>query len=347
MKSLLLVVAAVVSLLVVPAGAVASGHDGHDATWRLTPTGVDARLRGLSAVSPRVAWASGSRGTVLRTTDGGVTWASVAPPDSSALDFRDIEAFDARTAVVLSIGPGDSSRIYRTSDGGRTWSRAFTNPDPAAFYDCVAFFDRFRGLAMSDPVDGRFRVLSTRDGGRSWLPVPPEDLPPALPGEFGFAASGQCLTTAGPRDAWIATGGGATARVLHSGDGGRHWSVSDTPLLSSGSAGVFAVAFRSPRQGLAIGGDYLAPGGAVANLALTSDGGRTWRTPGSSPVGYRSGAAWHGSSVVAVGPTGSDLSRDGGRTWVGFDGGSFDTVDCAGVCWAAGEKGRVGVLTWR
>ncbi|QFZ21766.1 WD40/YVTN/BNR-like repeat-containing protein [Saccharothrix syringae] len=355
MKSLLLVGAALAALLVAPPAAVAqdavaqdaAAHDpaAHDPAWQLKPTGVEARLRGLSAVSPRVAWVSGSRGTVLRTTDGGRTWDPVAPPGTADLDFRDVEAFDARTAVVLSIGPGESSRLYRTTDGGRTWALTFRNPEPAAFYDCVAFFDRFRGLAVGDPVDGRFRVLTTRDGGRSWQRVPDDDLPPALPGEFGFAASGQCLTTAGPRDAWIATGGGERARVLHSGDGGRHWSVSDTPLFSSASAGVFAVAFRTPRQGVAVGGDYLEPGGAAANVALTRDAGRTWGAPERAPAGYRSGAAWWGSAVLAVGPTGSDVSRDGGRRWQRFDDGSFDTVDCTGTCWAAGEKGRVGVLS--
>ncbi|WP_433273238.1 WD40/YVTN/BNR-like repeat-containing protein [Actinosynnema sp. CS-041913] len=339
MKSLLLVVATAASLL------VASPAWAHDASWDLRPTGVDARLRGLSAVNSKIAWVSGSKGTVLRTVDGGRTWASVPPPDTAVLDFRDIEAFDARTAVALSIGAGESSRIYRTADGGRTWAESFRNTDPNAFYDCVAFFDRFRGLAMSDPVGGKFRVLATRDGGRSWRQVPEENFPPALDGEFGFAASGQCLTTAGSRDAWIATGGGAKARVLHSSDGGWRWRVTDTPLFSSPSAGVFATAFRTPRHGVAIGGDYADPTGTVANLALSRDGGRTWSAAPQSPVGYRSGAAWHGSSVIAVGPTGSDVSRDGGRHWRKFDSGSFDTVDCDGTCWAAGEKGRVGVLT--
>ncbi|MEU5692183.1 oxidoreductase [Actinosynnema sp. NPDC020468] len=337
MRSLLVVVAVLGSLLAAsPAQASPS--------WALKPTGVTAQLRGLSAVDDRVAWVSGSGGTVLRTEDGGRTWSSVAPPGTTALDFRDVEAFDARRAVVLSIGPGADSRIYRTADGGRTWSLAFQNTDPAAFYDCVAFFDRFRGLAVSDPVAGAFRVLTTADGGRTWRQVPAEDLPPALEGEFSFAASGQCVATAGPADAWIATGGGATARVLRSRDGGRHWSAESTPLFSSASAGVFAVAFRSPRRGIAIGGDYADPTGAVANLALTADGGRSWRAA-KGPAGYRSGAAWLGSSVVAVGTAGTDLSRDGGRTWRSLSTDGFDTVDCPSVCWASGERGRVGVLT--
>jgi len=47
--------------------------------------------------------------------------------------FRDVEAFDARHAVVLAIGEGDASRVFVTSDGGARWSETFRNPDPKAF----------------------------------------------------------------------------------------------------------------------------------------------------------------------------------------------------------------------
>jgi photosystem II stability/assembly factor-like uncharacterized protein len=342
-RVLMVLLGAVVPLLV---PGVASAASCPAPAWSVTPTGSTARLRGLDAVSGDVAWASGTGGTVLRTTDRGRMWKQVGPPGTSALEFRDIEAVDADHAVALSIGPGDSSRIYRTGDGGAHWQLAFTNPDPDAFYDCMAFFDQRRGLAMSDPVDGRFRVLSTSDGGRSWQVVPSAGMPAALPGEAGFAASGQCVTTSGPRDAWIATGGGAKARVLHSGDGGVHWQASDTPLPSSASAGVFSVEFRDRRHGVAIGGDYSAPDAPGAAVAVTDDGGRTWRTPPQAPKGYRSGLAWLGGTVLAVGPGGSDVSTDAGRHWKPFDTGTFDSVSCArGACWASGDTGRVARLT--
>jgi photosystem II stability/assembly factor-like uncharacterized protein len=336
-------------LLVLAALMVAPNAGADPLSWRLSPTGTDAQLRGLSVISRHVAWASGARGTVLRTVDGGRTWQQVGPPDTATLELRDIEAFDARTAVAMTIGNGEDSRIYRTTDGGATWTETFRNTEAAAFYDCMAFFDRRHGLVAGDPVDGRFRILSTSDGGRSWTRVPDAGIPPALEGEFEFAASGQCITTSGSRDAWIATGGGATARVLHSGDRGRTWTVSDTPLLSGPSAGVFAVAFRSPRQGIAVGGDFENPDGGAHNLALTGDGGRTWREPVNSPAGYRSAVTYHPflrSVLFAVGPNGSDVSLDGGRRWHKFDDGTFDTVDCGrdGACWASGATGRVATL---
>ncbi|HEY0453041.1 oxidoreductase [Actinophytocola sp.] len=346
MKRVLSIVLLVLAALVV----APTGTAGADPlSWRLTPTGTDAQLRGLSVISRQVAWASGARGTVLRTLDGGRTWARVGPPGTANLDFRDIEAFDARTAVALSIGNGEDSRIYRTTDGGATWTETFRNTEAAAFYDCVAFFDERNGLVAGDPVDGHFRILSTSDGGRSWRLVPDEGVPPALDGEFEFSASGQCVTVAGRRDAWIATGGATTARVLHSADRGHTWTASDTPLAGGSSAGVFAVAFRTPRQGIAIGGDYRDPTGGDHNLALTTDAGRTWREPVNSPRGYRSAVVYHpflGSLLIAVGPTGSDVSVDGGRRWTQFDDGTFDSVDCGrdGACWASGAQGRVATL---
>ena len=322
-------------------------------TWQLTDTGVTVRLRGLAAVSERVAWASGSGGTVLRTIDGGRSWQQVGPVDPG-LELRDIEAFDADHAVALSIGPGDDSRVYRTDNGGRSWTETFRNDDERAFYDCLAFFDRSHGLALSDPVDGRFRILSTSDGGRSWRPLPSTGMPAALAGEFAFAASGTCLVTADRDDdrAWFATGGGAAARVFRTDDRGRSWRVTSTAVPSGPSAGIYSLAFRDSRHGVALGGDYATPASAPDGAAVSRDGGRGWTVARQEPAEYRSGSAWlnrGGWLTLAVGPTGSDLSVDGGVRWRRFDSGSFDSVDCTrgGACWASGERGRIGALRWR
>jgi photosystem II stability/assembly factor-like uncharacterized protein len=345
LKRISLVVA--VSTVVATSLAFASGGN-RDYSWQLTPTGSTASLRGLSAVSERVAWASGSAGTVLRTTNKGATWQSVGPPGTEALEFRDIEAFDRQNAVILSLAippTADTFRIYRTADGGATWSLVFQNQEPTAFYDCMAFFDKHRGLALSDPINGRFRILATSDGGRSWHIVDAE-MPPALPAEFAFAASGQCITTAGGRNAWFGTGGDA-ARVFHSGDRGQTWTVSSTPIRSGSSAGISALAFRDPRHGLAAGGDFNPAAASPDALALSDDGGEDWQLVDDAPDQLRSGAIWvTGTGAIIVGPTGSDASFDRGRSWHPFDSGSFHTVDCAGgyACWASGANGRVAYL---
>ncbi|MEU2426709.1 oxidoreductase [Streptomyces sp. NPDC007851] len=335
--------------------AALTAGSAHAATpaphWALKDTGTPGvRFRGLAAVDRDTAWLAGTGGTVLRTTDGGADWRNVSPPGAGDLQFRDVEAFDARHAVVLAIGEGEASRVYRTEDGGATWTESFRNTDQAAFYDCLAFFDRRHGLAVSDPVDGRFRILSTSDGGRSWRVLPGSGMPAALDGEAGFAASGQCLVTSGPRDAWLATGGGAHARVLHSADRGLTWTATDTPVPAGDPArGVFALAFRDRAHGLAVGGDYRADQPSPQAAAATPDGGRSWRPAATPPPGYRSGVAWlpHSrTAALAVGPTGTDLTTDAGRTWRTVDTGSYDTVACTAdlSCWAAGEQGRAARL---
>ncbi|GAP90701.1 putative oxidoreductase [Rosellinia necatrix] len=329
--------------------------------WTRLATNSSAQFRGLAPVSSRVAWVSGTGATVLRTTDGGATWASVGPrlpaADAGRLEFRDVEAWSADRAVVLSIGAGGDSRVYATRDGGASWALAFANADPAAFYDCLAFATPARGLALGDPVGGRFRLLETRDGGASWEVLDGDDddddddagMPPALDGEYAFAASGTCISAAAGR--WyIASGGVDPGRVFRSADG-RRWSVSNSSIAGGPAAGVFSVRFRDATHGIAVGGNYESPTGAVSNAAWSADGGRSWTPAASFPHGYRSGAAWvqgvHGMAI-AVGTTGSDFTLDSGRTWHSFDNGTFDSVECVGarVCWASGQGGRVARLSW-
>ena len=336
------------ALVALAATSLGFAFGGKTLSWELSPTGSQARLRGLSVVSASVVWTSGSLGTVLRTTNGGTTWQSVGPPGTEALQFRDIEAFDAQTALILSIGNGTDSRVYRTTNGGATWTETFRNADPAAFYDCMTFWDDDRGLALSDPVGGKFRILATEDGGASWHVVA-ADMPAALPGEFAFAASGQCIVSAGKKHAWFATGGDVEARVFRTEDGGQSWKVASTPVRSGPSAGIFALAVRDKTHSFAIGGDFAVPDPAPNGLALSSSGGRHWELvpDADAPNEYRSGAIWiNNVEALAVGPTGSDVSFNRGRNWTEFDGGSFDTVDCASgsACWASGEQGRVAKL---
>jgi photosystem II stability/assembly factor-like uncharacterized protein len=317
--------------------------------WQDFATGSTSSLRGLSAVNSRVAWASGSGAEVIRTVDGGQTWDHVGPPATADLQFRDIEAFDADHAVILSIGNGEESRVYLTDDGGAHWTETFRNPDAAAFYDCMTFFDRRHGLALSDPVDGKFRVLSTADGGHSWSVLPTAGMPPALDGEFAFAASGTCLVSAGGRDAWIATGGGPVTRVLHSSDRGITWTAAATAMPSGPSAGIYSLSFRDPRHGLAVGGDFTVPESAPDGAARSTDGGNAWTVADQAPGEYRSGVDWTALPwvAIAVGPTGSDITVDAGHTWHRFDTTSLHGVQCTrdGACWASGAGGRVAKLT--
>jgi photosystem II stability/assembly factor-like uncharacterized protein len=315
--------------------------------WQPQTSGVTARLRGISAVSVRVVWASGANGTILRTLDGGTTWRPRGIPGTAALDFRDVDAFSERLAYVLSIGPGESSRIYKTTDGGEHWDLQLANRDPKVFLDSMAFWDAERGMAFSDSVGGRFVVFTTTDGGHTWSRIAPDRLPAALDGEGAFAASGTNVAVSGRAHAWIGTTAG---RVLRSADAGKTWTVAQTPLHTGKSAGIFSIAFRNASEGIVVGGDFTRPDDAVDNLAVTRDGGATWRLA-KGLRGYRSVVAWSQSGrgpAIAVGPSGSDFSIDNGRTWSPGAPDGYDTLGFAprtSTAWAAGDKGRIAKLT--
>jgi photosystem II stability/assembly factor-like uncharacterized protein len=287
---------------------------------------------------------------VLRTVDGGKRWENVRVPGADALDFRDIHAFDAREAFVLSIGLGEQSRIYKTTDGGKHWRLLFTNPDAKAFYDGFAFWDRKHGIALSDSVDGKFPLLVT-DDGIAWKPLTPQTLPAALTEEGAFAASGTCIAVSRKSDVWFATGGPA-ARIFHSADSGSNWTVVTSPILSgAASRGIFSVAFKDALNGILVGGDYKEPHGSEKNAAYTLDGGATWALATQNPAGYRSAVAFlPGSSPltwVAVGTSGSDYSLDGGRTWLPLDTNNYNAVSFSGdpggprMGWAVGPHGTI------
>jgi photosystem II stability/assembly factor-like uncharacterized protein len=319
--------------------------------WIAQTSGVTARLRGVSAVSDRVAWASGAGGTVLRTADGGATWQKLAVPDAEKLDFRDVDAVSETSAYLLSIGPGPASRIFKTTDAGAHWVLQFTNDDPKAFFDAMAFWDAERGLAVSDSVDGKFVILTTGDGGRTWARVPQEKLPPALPNEGAFAGSGTNIAVVRPDRAWIGTGASTRCRVLRTTDRGLTWIIAETPVAASPSAGIFSVAFRDAQHGVTVGGDYQKEKAAGDNAAVTADGGTTW-TKVSGLSGFRSVVAvvpGMTRSWLAVGPSGSDISRDDGQTWQALGGDGYHAFSFARrghAGWGVGEGGRIGKLIW-
>jgi photosystem II stability/assembly factor-like uncharacterized protein len=340
------------ALILASALGCGSGRDGAappdqgpaHGRWQTQPSGTDADLRGLCAVSADIVWFSGTKGTWGRTTDGGRTWTVGAIKGAEQLDLRDIEAFGTSTAYALSAGPGDKSRIYKTTDGGKSWALQFTNADPAGFLNAIAFWDADNGLALGDPVGGRFQLIATEDGGASWKPLPAEGFPPALPKEGAFAASGTCLVTHGTRDAWFVTGGAKVARVFHSADRGRSWTAHETPVMAGvESAGIFSIAFRDARHGIIVGGDYKKPTETGATAALTEDGGKTWALI-KRPLPYRSCAAWASGRWFVVGTSGSDISRDEqAAAWDELGRENYNSVAFtpAGEGWAVGPKGRV------
>ncbi|MET3106229.1 photosystem II stability/assembly factor-like uncharacterized protein [Oxalobacteraceae bacterium GrIS 2.11] len=327
--------------------------------WSKQTSLVGARLRGVSAVNDKVAWASGSGNTVLRTVDGGTNWNKIILPDSTTpLDFRDIKAIDAQTVYVLSIGEASSSRIYKTSDAGQSWTRQYTNPDPQGFLDSMAFWDARHGLVVGDAIGDRLQILTTSNGGAGWTKIPDTALPKARPNEGAFSASGSNIATFGSNDAWIALNSVDASRVLHSGDRGKTWTWADSPLACNESAGIFSITFRDALHGVIVGGDYKKETAAIDNVAITSDGGKSWKLVRKKGLsGFRSAVKYipnTAATLIAVGPSGADISRDDGQTWEPLsypDGVSgFDALSFAAgrsTAWASGDQGALARLNFR
>ena len=310
--------------------------------WVKQTVDTTASFRGLSVVDKNTVWASGTRGTVIRTTDGGGTWSVIKVPDAEKLDFRDIEAFDANTAYILSIGNGDSSRIYKTTDGGKSWTLQFKNTNEKAFFDALACWDRNNCVAMSDPIDGKYVLFGTKDG-TTWKAMDTDKMASAKTGEAAFAASGTCLITQG-RNRLLLVSGGTDARVFRSENRGVSWLVADTPIVKGAAgSGIFSIAMLNGKRGIIVGGNYEKPEENDRSLAHTLDGGRTW-VAGSGLSGFRSAVVYiDGQTVIAVGSSGSDISNDGGKSWRNIDKLSYNAVQAKGsdAVWAVGEKGMV------
>jgi len=304
-------------------------------------------LRGVSAVSPTVVWASGTHGTYLRTINSGNTWTPATVPGAEGLDFRDVEAFSADQAYLLAAGPGDQSRIYKTSDAGKSWALQFTNREPKGFYDCMAFWDRNHGIAVGDPVNGKFELLVTEDG-TNWKALTSTGLPPAIEGEGAFAASGTCITVQGDSNVWFATGGKA-ARVFRSRDRGKTWTVTETPIVhGNDSSGIFSIWFGDDKHGAVAGGDYRHPEQGGPNLAYTEDGGASWTLSPLKPQAYFSAVGHmkpHGAhDLLAVGSAHAGFT-DGAKqkNWLIWLDTNLNAISFAGTdtAWAVGPQGTI------
>ncbi|WP_247236055.1 oxidoreductase [Telluribacter sp. SYSU D00476] len=313
----------------------------------------NASFRSVHAPAPLTCWAGGTNGAILRTTNGGEAWQVLRVAGADSLDFRDIHAFDDRTAVAMSAGESEKgkARIYRTEDAGQTWQVVYQTTQKGIFLDGIDFWSTRRGICFGDPVDGRFFILTTQDGGRSWQELPVTARPEALPGEAAFAASGTTLITVGKRSVYIGTGGSQAARILRSTDYGATWQSITTRLPAGPSSGLFGLRFWSRKKGIAVGGDYRTFTEATPNVLLTRDGGKSWQlTEGTLPPGLKEAVGLYypppfgkkNVLLMAVGASGSGYSADQGRTWVALDQHPFHAVSFAGsVGYAVGGKGLV------
>ncbi|MBL8817856.1 MAG: hypothetical protein JNL58_17655 [Planctomyces sp.] len=328
-----------------------------DHFWELQDSGVNVSLRGVSAVSDTCCWASGAKGTVIRTTDGGKTWQSIGLSDTEAADFRDIHAWDESTAVIMSAG--DVDRLYRTTDGGKSWTIVYEHSDPAAFFDGISFDQTGKhGWLMGDPINGKVHLVTTDDAGVTWKPVPEDRLPSVADGVAAFAASGTHLLNPNSDTLIIGLGGidrmvtgHAQSSVLMTMTSGNQWQNIAVPMQAGPSSGVFSITSvdNTTSRLVVVGGDYQKPEQNTDNVAISDDSGRSWRRPSmSNPKGFRSAVVSVAQNddrplLITTGPSGTDQSTDQGESWSSVSETGFHTLSFVspGTLWAAGSEGRV------
>lgn len=327
-------------------GALPLAAQNKNAVQILTQ-GAQTSLRGLSALSDNVAWVSGSHGFVGRTTDGGAHWdfTQVYPYDQA--EFRDIEAFDENTAVVMS--STQPAALLKTTDGGKTWNTIYEENDPDVFLDGMDFRDDKSGVCFGDPVNGRFIILTTADGGSSWNRLDTSLCPEAKPGVAGFAASGTSIQCIGSTRVIFATGGNA-AELYTTREIGKKWKVIKTPMPSGyASSGIFSIRFTDARSGYIIGGDYSRDKTVTDNFFYTEDGGVSWQKPKTNPGGYRSCIDFADShTLICCGPSGVDIADTDMFQWTSLSIDKFNAVSASPkgkTVWLAGENGMVGKLS--
>lgn len=268
-------------------------------------------LRGISVVSEKVLWVSGTDGQAGRSLDGGKTWEWSQVGGCKTCDWRSLYAFSSEEAIVINAGT--PAFVYRTTDGGKNWKKEYKDTSAAIFFDGLQFINSRQGWAIGDPIDNQFSSIVTTNGGQTWKKVKKEDLPVAAAGEAIFAASGTSFIVLPGKQLAFVTGG-TVARFWKRQD---NWKAYTLPVIQGKSTtGAFSVAFRTAETGIITGGDYQDPALQQDNCFLTYDGGKTWKQPVTSPGGYRSGVAYVTDSLlIATGTTGTDISEDGGRNW--------------------------------
>jgi photosystem II stability/assembly factor-like uncharacterized protein len=318
--------------------------------WSLTmdfiSLNINNHFRGLCMVDENVSWASGTNGLVMLTTDGGKRWSLGRIPQAENLDFRDIQAFDAQTALVLSAG--FPAKIFRTNNGGELWTVQYSNMDSSIFFDGFAFWGNQNGMAFGDPIDGKLVLIRTVDGGENWTAIDRHRIPDQLKEEAGFAASGTGIVVRN-NTVWIGLGG-TTARVFRSTDLGRSWKTFDTPMLNgNGSRGIYSLSFQDSLNGIAVGGAWNEKEGK-RTAAYTRDGGEHWKLSRGVDA-YRSACCYFKENTyIAVGPSGFDISYDGGKSWEKLHNEPMNALVLSaktntGI--AVGNDGRIARLTLR
>ncbi|MEP6927353.1 MAG: oxidoreductase [Ginsengibacter sp.] len=312
----------------------------HAQKIKILNTGTNISIRGLSVVNDRVMWVSGSNGMVGKSLDSGNTWKWMQVKNFEKTDFRDIEAFNESTAVIMGIA--EPAYILRTIDGGENWKTVYENKTKAMFLDAMEFWNEQSGIVVGDPIDGKFFIARTFNGGNTWQNIPAKNYPVADSGEACFASSGTNIRKFG-NDAACFVSGGLRSRLFIKD------KKIDLPVLQGKqTTGANSIAIKNKKIFIVVGGDFNIPDSTYKNCVITNDGGNTWKYPLTLPHGYRSCVEYIDKHQwISCGLNGVDVSNDDGYTWKWISTESFHVCRKAKngkSIFLAGGKGNIGKL---
>ncbi len=310
--------------------------------------GTKTSIRGLSVVNDVVVWASGNNGTVGKTTDGGKNWKWLTVKGFEKKDFRDIEAFDGATAIIMSVDT--PAYILKTIDGGQSWKLVYENKAPGMFLDAMEFWNEQAGIVIGDPINNKIFIARTFDGGNTWKEIPDNFKPRADSGEALFAASGTNIRVLDKDEAVFVTGGLSSRVFIRD-------SAIKLPLIQgkeTTGANSIAVLDNYSRKGgrtmIVVGGDFNAPSWDTANCFYSTDRGKTWKAPKRPPHGYRSCVEYLSKDhVISCGINGVDYSFDAGRNWKMISKEGFNVCRIAkngSAVFLAGNNGKIGKVVY-
>jgi photosystem II stability/assembly factor-like uncharacterized protein len=304
-----------------------------------------ASIRGMSVINDSLAWISGSKGSIAITRNGGKTWNWQQVKGFEKADFRAIEAFSDKEAIIMS--SGTPALVLKTTDGGANWQVKYKNTDTSYFFDAMGFADHLHGYILGDPTDGKFLIMETKDGGETWNLF--KNRPDALPGEAAFAASGTCLRVTKDKIT-IASGGTASAELtlITKGSSASSWQQKKLPFPhQKASQGAFSVAMNGSTE-VFVGGDYADDKRSDSVACYTINNSGKFIFPKQSLASFQSCVEYAGAAIfIATGTTGSNISVDGGKTWTKIDDTSFNVCGKAKhgkLILFAGNGEKTGIL---
>ena len=318
---------------------------------QILTTGTKTSLRGLSVVNDNVIWVSGTNGTVGKSTNGGKNWKWMTVNGFERTDFRDVEAFDANTAIIMGIA--EPAYILKTNNGGESWRVVYENKTKGMFLDAMDFANNQLGIVVGDPVNGKIFIARTKNSGNSWEEIEEKNNKPvADSGESFFAASGSNVKLF-TNDEYFIVSGGLRSRLIS------HSSATDLPIIQGKeTTGANAIDIydngmpdKPGQRMVVVGGDFNADSVTEKNCFYTVNGGKTWLTPDTPPNGYRSSVEYLSKKdLLACGLNGVDYSGDGGKNWKWISKEGFHVCRIARTGTAvflAGNNGKIARVVWK